>query len=254
MLARPGMSRSIVFAWLVLGIALFGSGCFGTMLLGDCPIDPACDGPHARKICRDANGSQKVVTESCGTATCVETSAGPLCSASPTPVDACVNPPHTIGRADKVCWNGLVSYCVAGYPHDVSSCDSGSCLDTVACGAVCVSSPVAEHPACTVPNTRSICVGNVSVTCGCGKAPVETTCPAFCVDAPIDLDPREGFCALSSEKDERCPSRRDSGTSDPTNVFCDGTTLVKCRRKFVIERTSCKACSIGSFGAGECGR
>lgn len=232
------------FTWLgvVLAAASVLGGC--EELYGDCP-ELECTGPHSYEVCNEG-----VIREApCGEATCVDTSTRPICAVSTTAVAQCVTPVHAlVPHADTVCFDGAKVQCLEGYPHAAMPCLASSCHDTAACGAVCLeSSPVADHPACTEPGVRSLCVGNVAVTCGCGQAPIEQPCPIACATAPPDVDPGEGFCALDAAPDPRCPDFRGGG-SERTNAFCEGSTRVQCYRDFAVERQACASCAISQYG------
>lgn len=132
-------------------------------------------------------------------------------------------------------------------PGGHQACDGASCVDTVACGAVCVSgAPAPEHPACTKPGVARLCAAGRAVVCGCGHAPEETVCPETCVTAPPAGQPEEGFCALDSKEEDRCPKNGGSGD------FCDGDVRITCHLKYVTARSACPACSTIYVGVVEC--
>ncbi len=193
-----------------------------------------------------------MVRQPCDSGTCQDTAHGPVCSESNTAVRECLTPPHElVASADTVCWQNAVTHCADGFPYDSAACAAGACVDTVACGAVCVSSPVPDHPACTVPGMKQLCVDDVFVQCGCGRhEPKETTCNDVCVNVAADVDPAEGFCALAAAIDERCPDIR-GGNVD--NAYCDGDIKVSCHRQRDIARTPCPGCRPDAMSGVLCG-
>jgi len=246
-LASPNISAACLAA--ALGSA---GGC--GQFLGDCPEEASCSGAETRRICSHDSGSAEMVDVPCEAGSCLETSTGPICSLSVTQVPPCVNPPHTLSvpPADTVCWDNTSVHCREGFPHEGTDCGSRSCTDTVACGAVCVSSSVADHAACTRSGVTSLCVDTTLVGCGCGReAATETACPVACADAAADVDPPEAFCALGNTIDTSCPDFRGGG-SEKSSAYCDGSTRVQCYRKYAIERQPCTRCRVGEYGDVSC--
>lgn len=212
-----------------------------------CPDQDSCADANTRRVCRRQETAE-MVDESCGSNLCVMTREGPICSTTESPVPECLDPVHElVYPANSVCWNGNPARCTSGYPEVTQACDGASCVDTVACGAVCVSgAPAPEHPACTKPGVARLCAAGRAVVCGCGHAPEETVCPETCVTAPPAGQPEEGFCALDSKEEDRCPKNGGSGD------FCDGDVRITCHLKYVTARSACPACSTIYVGVVEC--
>ncbi len=208
-----------ILATLVWGLLVFSAGC------NECsPGEIRCKGDVYGACTADGDGpfaTSRWVEATCPVA-CRVIAGLPTCVGATEPVAACVGATH------QICFDGVPSLCMGGYPIHRTPCGAPThCAVSPTCGAICAVDD-APDPRCSA---RPFCDGGRLNTCSCDLVVSRVDCGA--ADQCREMN-GESVCTRSSTPDPRCgdPSQHESG-------FCADGTAFSCWFGFVAGAFNC---------------